>query len=131
MSQREDLNHLTEQIIGAPVRVHTELGPGMLESAYEACLAFEFTELKLPFARQVTLPVMYRGKQLDCGYRIDLLVADAVVVEIKAVERIDRVHRAQALSYLRQRGCKVGLLINFNVSRLVSGVTRIVNGFPD
>jgi GxxExxY protein len=131
VSEHDDLNRVTEQVIAAAIRVHSELGPGMLESAYEACLAFELTERGLSYTRQVTLPLVYRGHRLDCGYRIDLLVEDAVIVEIKAVERIDRVHRMQVLSYLRQRGCKVGLLINFNVRRLVDGVTRIVNGFPD
>lgn len=102
----------------------------MLESAYEACLAFELAELKLPFQRQIGLPLVYRGHTLDCGDRIDLLVDDSVIVEIKAVERLERV-RAQLLSYLRQRQCKVGSLINFNVRRLINGVSRIVNGFPD
>ena len=131
MTERDRLNHLTEQIIAAAIRVHSELGPGMLESAYEACLAFELTDRQLSYVRQDALPLTYRGYQLDCGYRVDLLVENEVIIEIKAVERVDRVHRMQVLSYLRPRGCKVGLLINFNVRRLVDGVTRVVNGFPD
>jgi GxxExxY protein len=131
VSERDRLNNITERIIAGAIRVHTELGPGMLESAYEACLAFELTDQQLSFERQLGLPLVYRGQKLDCGYRIDLFVEDSVVVEVKAVERIERVHRMQVLSYLRQRDCKVGLLINFNVRRLVDGITRIVNGFPE
>jgi GxxExxY protein len=131
VSEHDELNRLTEQIIAAAIRVHNELGPGMLESAYEACLAFELAERRLSYLRQVALPLIYRGHRLDCGYRIDLLVEDVVIVEVKAVDRVERVHRMQVLSYLKQRGCKVGLLINFNVRSLVDGVTRIVNGFPE
>ena len=126
------LNELTDQIIGAAVRVHRELGPGLLESAYEACVSFELVEQGLSFERQKGLPIVYRGRKLDCGYRIDLLVEGLVVVEIKAVERVERVHRAQVLSYLRLTGCKVGLLINFNVKLVAKeGLARIVNGFPE
>jgi GxxExxY protein len=126
------LNDLTDEIIGAAVRVHREVGPGLLESAYEACVTFELTDRGLSLERQKALPLVYRGRTLDCGYRIDLLVEGLVVVEIKAVERVDRVHRAQVLSYLRLSGCKVGLLINFNVKLVVKeGLSRIVNGFPD
>jgi GxxExxY protein len=104
----------------------------MFESAYDSCLAYELLALGLFIERQKALPVTYCGQTLDCGYRIDLLVERAVVVEVKAIERVDRVHRAQVLSYLRLSGCKVGLLVNFNVKSLIEdGLRRIVNGFPD
>ena len=129
---KERLNALTEQIIGAALAVHRELGPGLLESAYEACLVFELFQKGLQVERQKALPLVYHGHTLDCGYRIDLLVESEVIVEVKAVERLERVHAAQLLSYLRLSGCKVGLAINFNVKWLVSqGVKRVVNGFPD
>jgi GxxExxY protein len=132
MSERDRLNALTEQIIAAAIAVHHELGPGMLESAYEACLTYELLERGLAVERQKPLPVTYRGQTLDCGYRIDLLVERAVVVEIKCVERFERVHSAQLLSYLRFSKCKVGLLINFNVKWLTKeGIKRVVNGFPE
>lgn len=129
---KERLNALTEQIIGAALDVHQQLGPGMLESSYEACLTFELLRLGLFVERQKPLPLVYCGHRLDSGYRIDLMVERAVVVEIKSIERLERVHSAQLLSYLRHSGCKVGLLINFNVRLLVrDGVRRIVNSFPE
>jgi GxxExxY protein len=129
---KERLNRLTEQIIGAALGVHRELGPGMLESAYEACLVFELFQRGLQVERQKPLPLVYRGRTLDCGYRIDLLVENEVIVEVKAVERLEAVHGAQVLSYLRLSRCKVGLVINFNVKWLISqGVKRVVNGFPE
>ena len=129
---RERLNSLTEQIIGAALAVHRELGPGMLESAYEKCLAFELADRGLKVERQVRLPLVYRGLHLGCGYKIDLLVEDLVVVEVKSIERLERVHSAQVLSYLRMLKRNVGLLINFNVQWLVrDGVRRIVNDFPE
>ena len=121
-------NELTERIIGAAVRVHRELGPGLLESAYEACLAHELADGGLKVERQKSLPVNYRGLQLDEGYRIDLLVGDMIVVELKAVSRLDPIHEAQLLSYLRLSGKPVGLLINFHVPKLTDGVRRVVNG---
>jgi GxxExxY protein len=132
MSEKDRLNALTGRIIDAAITVHHELGPGMLESAYEACLAYELMDRGLAFDRQKPLPLTYRGHILDCGYRIDLLVENAVVVEVKSIARFDRVHGGQLVSYLRQTGCKVGLAINFNVKRLVSdGIMRKVNGFPE
>jgi GxxExxY protein len=129
---RERLNSLTEQIIGAALAVHREIGPGMLESACEACLAFELTDRGLRVDRQQPVPLVYRGVRLDCGYRIDILVEDLVVVEVKSIERLERVHSAQVLSYLRMLKRKVGLVINFNVQWLVrDGVRRIVNDFPE
>ena len=129
---KEHLNSLTQAIISASIAVHRELGPGMLESAYEACLAFALLDRGLFVERQKALPLTYRGQILDCGYRIDLMVERLVIVEVKAVERFERVHSAQLLSYLRLSGCKVGLLLNFNVKWLVDdGIKRVVHGFPD
>ena len=129
--ERDRLNRLSNVIIGAALRVHTALGPGMLESAYEACLFFELAALDLRVERQKPLPLVYRGHQLDCGYRVDLLVEGLIIVEVKAVDRLERVHSAQVLSYLRQLKLKLGLLINFNVRWLQDGIKRIVNDFPD
>lgn len=129
---RERLNSLTEQIIGASLAVHRELGPGMLESTCEACLAFELADRGLSIERQKPLPLVYRGVRLDCGFRVDLLVEDVIVVEVKSIERLERVHSAQVLSYLRMLKRNVGLLINFNVQWLVrDGIRRIVNDFPE
>lgn len=127
----QNLNDVTETIIGAAISVHKELGPGLLESAYEACLVYELAERKLKIERQKGLPVVYRGVHLDCGYRIDLLVENQVVVEIKAVERLEPIHEAQLLSYLKLSGCEVGLLINFNVNVLKAGIRRFVNKFQE
>jgi len=106
---------LTSQIIGAAIEVHRELGPGLLESAYQACLAREFSLRNIPFEQEKPLPIRYQGAQLDCGYRLDFLVDNKVVVEMKTVDSILPVHEAQLLTYLRVTGCRVGLLINFNV----------------
>lgn len=123
---RTELNRLTEQIIGAAIEVHRHLGPGLLESAYETCLAYELEQQGLTVERQKALPLIYKEIRLDQGYRIDLLVAQKVVVELKVVEQFTDVHEAQVLSYLRFSGCKVGLLINFNVKLLKDGVRRFV-----
>lgn len=123
---RTELNRLTEQIIGAAIEVHRHLGPGLLESAYETCLAYELEQRGLTVERQKALPLIYKEIRLDQGYRIDLLVAQKVVVELKVVEQFTDVHEAQVLSYLRFSGCKVGLLINFNVKLLKDGVRRFV-----
>ena len=117
---------LTGQIIGAAIEVHRELGPGLLESTYQACLAQEFSMRNLPFEREKPLPVEYKGHKLDCGYRLDFVVDEKVVVELKAVEEIHPVHQAQLLTYLKLTRCKVGLLINFNVPVLKNGITRRV-----
>lgn len=130
MTNKERLNQITEGIIGAAIEVHRDLGPGLLESAYETCLAFELVERGLKVEQQKPLPVVYREVKLDCGYRLDLLVEEAVIVEVKAVDRLAPIHKAQLLSYLRLSGCKVGLLINFNVKVLKDGIRRVVNGFP-
>ncbi len=128
--EKEELNKITEEIIGAAIAVHRELGPGLLESAYEACLVFELIERGLKVERQRELPVTYKGVHIDCGYKLDLLVVDKVIVEIKAVEALIPVHDAQLISYLKLSGCKVGLLINFNVTQLTKGIRRKVNTFP-
>jgi GxxExxY protein len=131
MTKKERLNWITESIIGAAIEVHRDLGPGLLESAYETCLAFELVERGLKVEQQKPLPVVYREVKLDCGYRLDLLVEEAVIVEVKAVDRLAPIHQAQLLSYTRLSGCKVGLLINFNVKVLKDGIRRVVNDFPD
>ncbi len=129
---KRTLNEITEAVIGAAIAVHRELGPGLLESAYdEACLAYELTERGLNVERQKSLPVIYREVLLDCGYRIDLLVEEQIVVELKTVERVEPIHEAQLLSYLKLSGCKVGLLINFNVKVLKNGIRRLVFGFQE
>ena len=116
---------LSGRIIGAAIEVHRHLGPGLLESAYEACFAHELTERGMRVARQVTLPVLYKGVSVECGYRIDLVVDDLVLCELKAVERLMDVHLAQVLTYLKLSGIRLGLLINFNQRVLRHGIKRI------
>ena len=116
----------TEQIIGAAIEVHKKFGPGLLESAYEACLCRELLLRGLSFQRQVPLPIEYKGVHLDCGYRIDLVVEDSVIVELKSVEKLLPIHEAQLMTYLRLSGKRVGLLININVKLLTDGVVRRV-----
>jgi GxxExxY protein len=128
MREKERLYKITEAIIGGAIQVHRVLGPGLLESAYEACLAFELTKRGFSIEQQKPLPLVYEQVKLDCGYRIDLLVQGAVVVEIKSVESLAPIHEAQVISYLKLSGCKVGLLINFNVPLLKDGIRRYVNG---
>jgi GxxExxY protein len=122
-----ELNDITGQIIDASMKVHTELGPGLLESAYEACLAHELRKRGLKVVSQLALPVKYDGIELDTGYRIDSLVEDRVIVELKAVEKTTPLHEAQLLSYLKLSNKKIGLLINFNVVRLKDGIKRMAN----
>jgi GxxExxY protein len=122
------VNHVTGRIITAAMKVHSQLGPGLLEGAYEACLAHELRKEGLRVNRQVELPVVYDGETIDLGYRIDLLVEDLVVVELKCVESINPVHQAQLLSYIRLSGKNVGLLINFHVAHLRNGIKRMVDG---
>jgi len=116
----------TSVIIGAAIEVHRILGPGLLESAYEECLCHELHVREISFRRQIELPVEYKGIKLDCGYRLDLIVQEEVVVELKCVERVLPVHEAQLLTYMRLAGKRVGLLINSNVPLLTKGVTRMV-----
>jgi GxxExxY protein len=131
MEEKDKLDPITRRIIGAAIEVHKGLGPGLLESAYEACLAFELRQMGLKVEGQKPLPVVYKDVKLDCGYRLDLVVEDAVIVEIKAVERLSPIHDAQLLSYLRLSHMRVGLLLNFHVRVLKDGLKRIVNEFPD
>jgi len=121
-------NEIGHAIVGAAMKVHSLVGPGLLEGAYEACLAYELEKQHLRIRRQVLVPIRYEELAIDNGYRIDLLVEDLVVVELKALEAILPVHRAQLLSYLRLGGFKLGYLLNFNVAHMRDGVTRLVNG---
>lgn len=122
------INEVSGQVIDAAMKVHTALGPGLLESAYEGCLLHELRKRGLRAAKQVELPVVYDGVQIDVGYRIDLLVEDLVIVELKAVEALAPIHEAQLITYLKLSGKKVGLLINFNVLHLKDGIKRRVMG---
>jgi len=126
-AERIVVNGLTEKIIGAAIEVHKLLGPGLLESAYEECLAHELSFANISFERQVPLPVIYKSLKLDCGYRIDFLVEKTVVLELKAVEGIQPIHEAQLLTYLKLGGWPIGLLINFNVPVLRKGIKRMVH----
>jgi GxxExxY protein len=117
---------LTSSIIAAAIEVHRALGPGLLESAYEACLCHELAARNLRFSRQESLPIEYRGTRLDCGYRLDLVVEETVVVELKCVEEISDLHKAQLLTYLKLSGKSVGLLLNFNVPVMKQGIQRMV-----
>ncbi len=121
----EQINHLTEQVIGAAIEVHRVLGPGLLESAYEEAIAVELALREIPFERQVLIPLVYKGRTVG-EYRLDLLVADTVIVELKSVERHDAVFEAQLLTYLRLTGKRVGLIINFNNRLLTQGVKRLI-----
>lgn len=123
----DELNKITEAIIGAAIEVHRALGPGLLESAYVTCLIYELRERGFKVLQEVPLPLIYKEVRLDCGYRLDLLVNDAVIVEVKSVESLAPVHETQLLSYLRLADCKVGLLINFNVKLLKQGIKRLAN----
>jgi GxxExxY protein len=127
MIEIEQINQVTEKIIGAAINVHRTLGPGLLESAYEACLAFELVEAGFKVEQQKPIPVIYKAVKLDCGYRLDLLVNDTVIVEVKSVDQLMPIHKAQLLSYLKLSGCKIGLLINFNVKMLKEGIRRLAN----
>jgi GxxExxY protein len=122
---------ITGRIIDAAMKVHSALGAGLLESTYQICLHYQLTTDCLQFEHQVRLPVVYQGIQLDAGYRIDFLVENCVIVEIKAVEKVLPLHKAQLLSYLKLSGRKVGLLINFNVPHLRHGIHRMVNGYAE
>ncbi|HLL75384.1 MAG TPA: GxxExxY protein [Pyrinomonadaceae bacterium] len=120
---------MTRAVIGAAMEVHRTLGPGLLESAYQRCLGRELTVRRIPFERERPLPLEYKGVRCECGYRLDFLVADALVVEVKSVEEIAPVHEAQMLTYLRLGGWRVGLLINFNVPLLKQGIRRKILGY--
>ena len=120
-------NEISEKIIGCAIQVHRELGPGLLESSYEACLYFELLQAGLHVEKQRSLPLVYKDVNLDCGYRIDLVVENKVIIEVKSVEALNDIHFAQVLTYLKLSKCKLGLLMNFNVLLLKGGIKRIVN----
>jgi GxxExxY protein len=122
-----EMNEITGTIVDAAMKVHTKLGPGLLESAYEACLVYELGQRGIEVIRQVELPVVYETVRLDVGYQMDLVVENQVIVELKCVEQVLPIHKAQLLSYLKLSGKKVGLLINFHVERLKDGITRMAN----
>jgi GxxExxY protein len=125
----DDLNELTGAIIGAAIEVHRNLGPGLLESAYESCLLWELRQRDLRVETQVPVPIRYKGIQLDAGYRIDLLVQDKIIVEMKSVDKIQPIHTAQVLTYLKMTNLKMALILNFNVVLMRSGIKRIINDF--
>ena len=122
-----ELNEISGQVVDAAMKVHSSLGPGLLENAYEACLEYELQKRGMQAERQVALPVVYDGVRIELGYRLDLLVENEIIVELKAVERLTRIHEAQLLSYLKLSNKKIGLLINFSVLRLKDGIKRMVN----
>jgi GxxExxY protein len=117
---------LSNHVIGCAIEVHRVLGPGLLESTYEHCLAHEFGQAGIGFKLQQALPVQYKGIRLDCGYRVDVLVEDKLIIELKSVDSIMNIHQAQLLTYMKLSGIKIGLLINFNVPRLKDGISRFV-----
>jgi GxxExxY protein len=122
-------NEISEKIIGCSIEVHKSLGPGLLESAYQECLFYELQKAGLKVEKQKPLPLIYKEVKLDAGYRLDLIVEGRVIIEIKSIEILNDIHIAQVLTYLKVSGCKVGLLINFNVLRLIDGLKRLVNKF--
>lgn len=122
-----EINQISGQIVDAAIKVHSALGPGLLESAYEACLLFELHKRGLKATNQTPLPLVYESVRIDVGYRLDLLVEDAVIVELKSVGEVLPIHHAQLLSYLKLSGKKLGLLINFNTVLLKDGIVRLVN----
>jgi len=121
-----ELNDISYKIIGCAYKVHSELGPGLLESTYEVCLEYELLKVGLKVERQKSLPVIYDDIKLDAGYRIDLLVENLIILELKAVEDIHPIHKAQLMTYLKLSGKKLGLLLNFNVTDMKKGITRII-----
>lgn len=121
-----ELNDITQEIIGCAIEVHKELGPGLLESAYEECLAYELQQKGFKIQRQVPIPVIYKDIKLDCGYRLDILVNNEIIVELKSVDALNLVHEAQILTYMKFANKKIGLLINFNVLLLKQGIKRYI-----
>ncbi|HEX8312282.1 MAG TPA: GxxExxY protein, partial [Chthoniobacteraceae bacterium] len=129
--EKEQLEQLAAQIVDAAIEVHRELGPGLLESAYEVALCRELSLRNIGFERQKPKPVRYKGTALDCGYRIDLLVEGAIIIELKAVEELSALHEAQLLTYLKLTGCSIGFLLNFNTRLLKHGLKRLVHGLEE
>ena len=130
-AETQSFNEVTEQVIGACIEIHKQLGPGLLESAYEECLCFELSQRGIRFERQKPLPVKYKSGNLDCGYRLDLVVEGKIILELKTVENLLPIHETQLLTYLKLSGLTLGLLINFNVPVLKNGIKRIANNFVD
>lgn len=124
-------NEVTRRIIGAAYKVHSQCGPGLLESAYAGCMDLEMRRAALHFLREHPLPLIYNGLKVSCGYRVDFLVEDSVVLELKSVSRLEPVFTAQMITYLKLSGCQVGLLMNFNVPNMQRGIKRVVRGFHD
>lgn len=122
-------NELSKIIIGSAIKVHQSLGPGLLENAYQECLFYELKNQNLNVIREKSMPVTYEEIKMDCGYKIDLLVENKVVIELKSVDKLNDVHKAQTLTYMKLGNYKLGLLINFNVSLLKSGIKRLINGY--
>jgi GxxExxY protein len=125
---KADYDRLTESIIGAAIDVHRELGPGLLESAYEVCLEYELLSRGFKVQRQLMIPVLYRGLNIEAGFRADLLVNDLILIELKAIDRLEKIHEAQMLTYLKLMNLKLGLLMNFNVKLITEGIKRMVRG---
>lgn len=124
-------NEITKQIIGAAIKVHRSLGPGLLELAYHECLFYELKKIGLKVEKEKPLPLVYEEIKMECGYRIDLFVENQIVVEIKSVESLNDIHLAQTLTYLKLADCKIGLLINFNVVQLIKGIKRVINKYKN
>jgi len=122
-----DINQLSSKIIGAAIQVHKALGPGLLESAYEECICYELSYQGFSFERQKPLAINYKGIKLDCGYRLDIVVENAIILELKSCEKIEPIHKAQLLTYLKLSGLNLGLILNFNVPVMRDGIVRIVN----
>jgi GxxExxY protein len=130
-AETQSFKEITEQVIGACIEIHKQIGPGLLESAYEECLCYELSQRGIRFERQKPLPVKYKGVSLDCGYRLDLVVEGEIILELKTVESLLPIHEAQLLTYLKLSELTLGLLINFNVPVLKDGIKRIANNFID
>ncbi|MCO6510294.1 MAG: GxxExxY protein [Aridibacter famidurans] len=128
-AHQHELNELSRRIIGAAIEVHREIGPGLLESAYEECLCFELENQGISVARQVPLPINYKGNELPCAYRMDVVVENEIILELKTTKRIESIHEAQLLSYLKLSDRPLGLILNFHMAYMKQGVKRIVNGF--
>ncbi|REJ79468.1 MAG: GxxExxY protein [Acidobacteria bacterium] len=126
-----DENSISRIVIGAAISVHSELGPGLLESSYQESLCYELTERGLYVEKEKPMPLVFKSIHLECGYRVDLLVVNKLVIEVKAVEKTSEVHLAQVLTYLRLSDCRLGLLLNFHVARMKEGIRRVVNGLKD
>jgi GxxExxY protein len=126
-----DLNQLSSKIIGSAIEVHKALGPGLLESSYQKCLCHELRLRKISFVDEKPLPLVYKGEKIDCGYRMDIVVENAIIIELKSCEKLEPIHKAQLLTYLKLSDLKLGLLLNFNVPLMRGGIVRVVNEFKE